>query len=69
MDQSEFLAITRDLFKAWEKSHLQGVIGLDFASHRLKIWHKIFKLITTPSNCNRAITFNCHLKTVLLSKK
>ena len=36
MNQSEFLAITRNLFKAWEKSRVQGAIGFGFASHRLK---------------------------------
>ena len=53
MDQSEFLAITGNLFKAQEKSRVQGAIGFSFAAkpslpsfHWLKNWLEIFKPIT-----------------------
>ena len=36
MNQSEFLVITRNFLKAWEKSRVQGAIGFGFASHWLK---------------------------------
>ena len=36
MNQSEFLAVTRNLLKAWEKSHVQAVKGLGPASRWLK---------------------------------
>ena len=36
MNQSEFRAITCNLFKAWEKSRVQAAIGFCFASHWLK---------------------------------
>ena len=36
MNQPEFLAVTRNLLKAREKSRVQAVIGFGFASHRLK---------------------------------
>ena len=36
MNQSQFLAITRNSIKAREKSRVQGAIGFGFASHWLK---------------------------------
>ena len=45
-DQSEFAAITWDMFKAREKSRVQGAIGFGFASHWLKNWRDIFKPTT-----------------------
>ena len=56
INQSEFLAITCNLHKAWEKSHIQGVIGFGFASHWLKNWCEIFKAITKARNGNQEIT-------------
>ena len=48
-NQSKFLTITYNLLKAWEKLHVQGVI--DFASHWLKNWFRIFKpALTRHSN-------------------
>ena len=41
MNQSEFLAITCNLFKAREKLRVQGAIGFGLASHWLKNWHEI----------------------------
>ena len=41
-DQSQFVAITRNLLKAREKSRVQGAIGFDFASHWLKNWRGVF---------------------------
>ena len=58
MTQSELLAITYNLFKAWGKSWVQGMI--DF-----KTLVQDFNLITKCSNHNRAITFASHLKTAL----
>ena len=70
MNQSEFLAITCNLLKACEKSHIQGAIGFGFASDWLKNWREIFKAITKPRNGNQVIiivTFNRNLKAILLS--
>ena len=38
MNQSEVLAISRDLLKAREKSRVSGAIGFGFASNWLKNW-------------------------------
>ena len=65
MNQSQFLAITRNSIKAREKSRGQGAIGLGFASHWLKNWRESFKPITKRSNRSRVITFDSHLKTAL----
>ena len=65
MNQSQFLAITRNSIKAREKSRVQGAIGLGFASHWLKNWRESFKPITKRSNRSRVITFDSHLKTAL----
>ena len=64
MNQSNFQAITYNVLQVREK--LQGVIG--FASHWLKNWREIFKLITKRSNRNRSrvIKFDSHLKTALI---
>ena len=35
MNQSEFLAITCNLLRAWETLHIQGAIGFGFASFPL----------------------------------
>ena len=35
-------SVTWNLFKAREKSRVQGAIGLGFACHGLKIWRDIF---------------------------
>ena len=48
MNRSEFLAITYHLFKAREKSRIQGVIGFGFSSRWLKSWRQILKPIRTP---------------------
>ena len=62
MNQSEFLAISRNLFKGREKSCLQGAIGFGFASHCFKNWRESFKPITKRSTRNRFIAFNSRLK-------
>ena len=46
------------LLKAWENLD-QVVIGLGFASHWLKSWREIFKLINKCSNC--VIALDSHL--------
>ena len=65
MNQSQFLAITRNSLKAREKSRIHGAIGFGFASHWLKNWCEAFKPITKHSNRNHIITFDSHLKTAL----
>ena len=65
VNQSEFLAITRNLLKARRKFRVKGVIGFSFVCHCLKNWRDIYSLITKRSNRNRAITFDSHLKTAL----
>ena len=67
MNQSQFLAVTCNSLKAWEKSRVHGAIGFAFASHRLKTWRESFKPITKRSNRNHVITFDSHLKTALKS--
>ena len=57
VDQSEFLAIRRNLLKARQKSRVHG-----FASHWLKNWLEIFKPITERIYCNRGIIFDSHLE-------
>ena len=56
MNQSQFLAITCNSLKVWEKSRVHNAIGFGFASHWLKNWRESFKPITKRSN---------HLKTAL----
>ena len=65
MNQSEYLAITCNLLKAREKSHVQGAIGFGFAFNWLKKLRETFKPITKLSNHNRVITFDIHLKAAL----
>ena len=65
MNQSQFLAIIWNLFKAQEKSRVHGAIGFGFASHWLKNWREPFKPIIKRSNRNHVITFDSHLKTAL----
>ena len=65
INQSQFLAITCNSFKAWEKSCVHGAIGFGFASHWLKNWRESFKPITKRSNRNHVITFDSHLKSAL----
>ena len=65
MSQSEFLAITCNLPKEREKSHVQGVIDFSFASHWLKNWCEIFKPIAKRRNLNSVIIFDSRLKTAL----
>ena len=48
------------------KKSRQGAFGFGFDSHWLKNWRNIFKPITKRSNHNRVITFDSHLKTVLV---
>ena len=36
MNQSEFLAVTSNLLKAWEKARVQGAIGMSLVSHGMK---------------------------------
>ena len=62
MNQAEFLAITCNLPKAWEKSRVQGVVCFGFASNWLKNWCETFEPITKRSNHNHVITFDSHLK-------
>ena len=69
MNQSQFLAMIRNLLKLWEKSHVHGAIGFGFASHWLKNWRESFKPIIKRSNCNHVITFDSHLKTALTVAK
>ena len=57
INQSQFLAITCNSFKAREKSRVQGAIALGFASHWLKNGRESFKPITKRSNRNHVITF------------
>ena len=65
INQSQFLAITCNSFKAREKSRVHGAIGFGFVSHWLKNWRESFKPITKRSNRNHVITFDSHLKTAL----
>ena len=65
MNQSQFLAITRNSLEAREKSRVRGAIGFGFDSHWLKNWRVPFKPISKRSNRNHVITFNSHLKTAL----
>ena len=66
MNQSKLVAISCNLLKVWEKSCVQGAIGIGFPSHRSINWRKIFKPITKRGNCNWVIAFKSHLKTALL---
>ena len=66
MNQSQFLAITRNQLQAREKSCAHRVIGFGFASHWLKNWRKSYKPITEGSNHNHVITFDSHLKTAVI---
>ena len=70
MNQSQFLAITCNSFKAREKSWVQVAIGFGFGfdSHWLKNWRESFKPITKRSNRNPVITFDSHLKIALVWK-
>ena len=52
MNQSEFLAISRNSLKAREKWLVHGATGFGFASHWLKIWRKSFEPITKRSDRN-----------------
>ena len=54
---------TWDVFKAREKSRVQGAIGFVFASHWLKNWREILKPITKRSNINHVISFDSQFKT------
>ena len=65
MNQSQFLAMIRNLLKPREKSRVHGAIGFGFASHWLKNWRESFKPINKRSNRNHEITFDSHLKTAL----
>ena len=69
MNQSQFLAITCNSLKVWEKSHVHGAIGFGFACHWLKNWCKPFKPITMCNTRNHLISFNSYLKTALNSKE
>ena len=65
MNQSQFLAITRNSHKAREKSRVHSAIGFGSVSHWFKNWRETFKPITKRSNRNHVITFDSHLKTAL----
>ena len=65
MNQSELLAITCNLYKAREKSRLQGAVDVGFPSHWLKNWREICKQFTRRSNRKRVITCDSQLKTAL----
>ena len=65
MNQSQFLAITRNSLEAREKSRVHGAIGFGFASHWLKNWRESLKLITKRSqSCNyfRQSFENCSIR-------
>ena len=62
MNQSEFVAIACKLLKARESLRVQNMIGFGFASPCLKNWRDISRSVTKPSNRNRVITFDSHLK-------
>ena len=64
-NQSEFLAIARNLFKAREKTSVQGAIGFVLASHWFKNWCEFFTAITKRDNHNRVISFDSLFNTVL----
>ena len=57
-EQSEFLAISRNLLKAREKSRVQGVINFGLASHWLKNWREILTPITQRSTSTSVIAFD-----------
>ena len=65
MNQSQFLAISRNSLEAREKSRVHDAIGFGFDSHWLKNWRVSFKPIPKRSNRNHVITFDSHLKTAL----
>ena len=65
INQSQFLAITCNSLKAWEKSLIHDVIAFGFASHWLKNWRESLKPITKSSNRNHEITCDSHLTTAL----
>ena len=71
MNQSQFLVITCNSLEAREKSRVRGAIGFGFgfgfASPWFKNWRESIKPITKRSNRNHVITFDCHLKSALLS--
>ena len=69
MSQSQFLAITWNLVKVWEKSRVHDTIGFGFASDWLKNWRESFKPIIKRSNRNHVITFDSHLKTALTTQQ
>ena len=52
MNQSEFQEITCKLLKVQQKVSIQGVIGFGFASHWVKNWLEIFKLLESFKNCS-----------------
>ena len=64
MNQSQFLAVTCNSLEAREKSRVHDAIGFGFVSHWLKNW---CESITTRSNRNHVITFDSHLKTVIMN--
>ena len=43
MNQSQFLAITRNSLEARERPRVHGAIGFGFASHWLKNWRESFQ--------------------------
>ena len=68
MNQSQFLAITCNSLEGREKSRVHGLIGFGFASHWLKHSRDSFKPITKRTNRNHVITYDSHVKTVLLKE-
>ena len=63
MNQSELLAVTRNLLKAWEKSH--DCTNCERSQPCISLVEKVagdFKPITRGSDCNRVISFNSHWK-------
>lgn len=64
-NQSEFQAMTRNLFKAQEKSRAQGAIGFGFCFSLIEKQAGVFlKAISKSGNHNRVISFDSHLKTL-----
>ena len=64
MSQSKFLAVTRNLLKAWEKLHVLGRIVVLLRAGG-KTGTRFFGQSLSKSDHNHVITFGSHLKTAL----
>ena len=65
MNQSQFLAITRNLLKAWGKWRVKDVNWFGFAFHWLENWRQIFRAITNCRYRQSRNYFRQSMKTVL----